>query len=219
MYMEAFTGSKTGRILLVIYITVCRIISIWSNISFHQFTQLIPSSKQVTYLTSLACTRGMSHDRRAICPRKAGGKCESNWATSSLSHRLQGPARRTQLGRRWWEEKLRKADASHIAFSSKQILVRALLIAVSPLRLLHLSTFPISVSLVPCIHYLIIAFMISLSGQDEPIFLVELCPEFFSNKMVRKIVDLTFNCQPQNKLVIYVLTLYWMSADKSNICS
>jgi len=28
MYMEAFTGSKTGRILLVIYITVCRIISI-----------------------------------------------------------------------------------------------------------------------------------------------------------------------------------------------
>ena len=60
------------------------------------FTSLHPtisSSTQVTYLTHLACKRGMSHDRQAICPRKAGGKCESNWATSSLSRRLQCPAR------------------------------------------------------------------------------------------------------------------------------
>jgi hypothetical protein len=37
----------------------------------------------------------MNHDRRAICPRKAGEKCESSWATSSLFHRPQCPARST----------------------------------------------------------------------------------------------------------------------------
>jgi hypothetical protein len=113
----------------------------------------------------------MSRGRRAICPRKAGGKCESNWATSSLSHRLQGPARE---GRYYQvgvddREELRRADANHIAFSSKQILVWNCMLIASGCPIEVVASHYISYQCITSSHrafnHLIIAFMISLSGS------------------------------------------------------
>uniref|UniRef100_A0A0A9F030 Uncharacterized protein n=1 Tax=Arundo donax TaxID=35708 RepID=A0A0A9F030_ARUDO len=42
------------------------------------YARNLQNTSRVTYLTHLACIRGMTHDRRAICPRKVGEKCESN---------------------------------------------------------------------------------------------------------------------------------------------
>jgi hypothetical protein len=63
---------------------------------FYSLHVYLRTQTQVAYIsfTRVACRRGTSHGRRAICPRKAGGRRESSRAASSLSHRPQCPAAR-----------------------------------------------------------------------------------------------------------------------------